>query len=264
MKHPPAVALPGRSRPSPFDSCRVRCCGTPRCEPSGRAGRRQFREKPAPRGRRTASRRRRSAAGHAATAWHASSIRCAFAASSSSTSSAGISVSHSISVGLGPKRSIDSRYKSHTGGATRVPCGLGVRWRRKAGPEPDLDQRALAQLPAIDSQLDQPEWRPHAAHDFPSRERIDLDVSALHLILRRRRPAVPHRARGGPHGKARLIRLRLRLPDRVRRNASQVLGGGAKKQRRLPSARLQRQYAPSRLGCASLNGTSSLSYSLRI
>jgi len=38
----------------------------------------------------------------------------------------------------------------------------------------------------------------------------------------------------------------------------QKLDGGAKKQRRLPSGRLQRQYAPSGEGCASENGTVSL------
>jgi hypothetical protein len=36
-----------------------------------------------------------------------------------------------------------------------------------------------------------------------------------------------------------------------------VFGGGAKKHRRLPSGRLQRQNAPSGDGCASLNGTTS-------
>jgi hypothetical protein len=35
---------------------------------------------------------------------------------------------------------------------------------------------------------------------------------------------------------------------------TQVAGGGAKKQRRVPSGRLQRQKAPSGEGCASLNG----------
>jgi hypothetical protein len=60
-----------------------------------------------------------------------------------------------------------------------------------------------------------------------------------------------------------LVRRRfLALPGSRMRDASHVLGGGAKKQRRLPSARVQRQNAPSRLGCASLNGTSSLPYSL--
>jgi hypothetical protein len=39
--------------------------------------------------------------------------------------------------------------------------------------------------------------------------------------------------------------------------APHVFGGGAKKHRRLPSGRLQRQNAPSGDGCASLNGTTS-------
>src|ERR1700722_17395640 len=42
-------------------------------------------------------------------------------------------------------------------------------------------------------------------------------------------------------------------PPRAR-GAAQSVGGGAKKQRREPSARLQRQNSPSGLGCASLNG----------
>jgi len=42
----------------------------------------------------------------------------------------------------------------------------------------------------------------------------------------------------------------------------QLPGGGAKKQRRDPSCRLQRQKAPSGLGWASLNGTISCPYRL--
>ena len=43
-------------------------------------------------------------------------------ASSSSTSSAGRSVSHSMSVGFGPKRRQASSYSAHTSAQTRVPC----------------------------------------------------------------------------------------------------------------------------------------------
>ena len=53
----------------------------------------------------------------------------------------------------------------------------------------------------------------------------------------------------------------LTLPDDVDAlepiRADQELVGGAKKHRRVPSARLHRQNAPSGLGCTSLKGTTS-------
>ena len=44
----------------------------------------------------------------------------------------------------------------------------------------------------------------------------------------------------------------------IRRCSRYIKGVGAKKQRREPSRRLQRQNAPSVLGCVSENGTSSV------
>jgi hypothetical protein len=45
------------------------------------------------------------------------------------------------------------------------------------------------------------------------------------------------------------------IADLGERDARYIEGGGAKKQRREPSGRLQRQNSPSGDGCASLNGT---------
>src|SRR5262245_16505118 len=61
----------------------------------------------------------------------------------------------------------------------------------------------------------------------------------------------------GPHKLCERVGSAARTGGRLglRYEADQKLDGGAKKQRRLPSGRLQRQYAPSGEGWASSNGT---------
>ena len=85
----------------------------------------------------------------------------------------------------------------------------------------------------------------------PRREEGSMPASAIGNMLRRR-TIMPNDAPAARCRPARAARDALSLGWQT-----QVLGGGAKKQRRVPSGRLQRQNSPSGEGWASLKGTAS-------